>query len=90
MKAGGAEPHGAASAKKKMEQCPEFERLQSEVREILQKLTELTTDQLHAFQTNDRARFARLDKELEHTVGEKERAIGAMAQHASEHGCQLV
>jgi hypothetical protein len=82
-------PH-AAPEKTKMEQCAEFERLQSEVRKILHKLTELTTAQLNAFQAGDRAGFARLDKELENTVGEKERAIGAMAQHAGEHGCQLV
>jgi hypothetical protein len=30
----------------------------------------------------------RLDKELELLLGEKERRIGAMHQHAEEHKCQ--
>jgi hypothetical protein len=32
--------------------------------------------------------FMKIDKELENTVGEKERAIGALRQHAEEQGCQ--
>ena len=31
----------------------------------------------------------RLDKQLELTVGLKERSIGALRQHEKEHGCQF-
>ncbi len=32
----------------------------------------------------------RLDKDLENAVGLKEWAIGAMREHAREHGCQPI
>jgi hypothetical protein len=70
--------------------CAEYARLQSEVSSILQHLSDLATAQLEAFYANDPATFAKLDKQLEITVGEKERAIGAMREHAKDHGCQLV
>lgn len=68
--------------------CKDYERLQNEVEKILQKLTELTTRQLEAFQQQDQSTFTNIDKELENTMGEKERSIGAARQHAKEHGCQ--
>jgi hypothetical protein len=33
--------------------------------------------------------FMRFDKELELLLGEKERRVGAMQQHAAEHRCHL-
>jgi hypothetical protein len=68
--------------------CPEYVKLESEVESVLQKLTEITSAQLAAFQENDPVRVFRLDKELELTIGEKERALGALRQHVKEHGCQ--
>jgi hypothetical protein len=68
--------------------CGEFERLQKSVRDVLSKLTALTTDQLAAFERNDKELFTRLDKELEMTVGEKERCIGSLRQHVRDHKCQ--
>lgn len=73
-----------------MSQCPEYDRLQKEVEEHLQKITDLTTAQLHAFQENEQSKFMRLDKKLENAMGEKERRIGAARQHAKEHGCQHI
>lgn len=70
------------------ERCAEYAGLQSEVSSILQRVSELTTEQLDAFQSNDQARFVTLDHELETAIGEKERTIGAMRQHVREHGCQ--
>jgi hypothetical protein len=70
--------------------CAEYKQLQKEVETHLTKITELTTSQLRAFQLNDQITFARLDKELENAMGEKERRIGAARQHAKEHGCQGV
>jgi hypothetical protein len=67
--------------------CPQADRLQIEVQTILQKLTELTTAKLLALQQRDNAWFMRLDRELEVTVGERERLIGSLREHVREHGC---
>ncbi len=56
------------------EKCPEYVRLQAEVEAVLEKLTQLTSFQLNAFRASDQAEFMRADKELELTVGIKERA----------------
>jgi hypothetical protein len=71
-----------------MAKCPEYVRLQAEVLDVLEKLTKLTQGQLDAFRRHDQATVMRLDKELETTVGLKERRLGAMRQHAREHKCQ--
>lgn len=70
------------------EQCPEHEQLQGAVLEMLQKIAAIVTEQLRALQENDRTRFRALDKALEQAVGEKERRIGAMQQHETDHRCQ--
>lgn len=70
------------------ERCVVYARLQSEVSTILRVITELTSAQLEAFQIQDQALFMRLDKKLENAMGAKERAVGAMREHAKEHGCQ--
>ena len=68
-----------------MSTCKECERLRGEVQDVLARLTHLTTAQLNAFRSDDHATFMQLDKELENAVGLKERTIGAMRQHKSEH-----
>jgi hypothetical protein len=45
----------------------------------------LITAQLNAFRSNEHAAFMSLDKEVELTMGKKERAIGALRQHKGEH-----
>ena len=67
--------------------CPEYIRLQSEASSVLKRLAELTQSQLEAFQEDNHELFMHLDKELELTVGHKERTIGALRQHISEHRC---
>ena len=42
---------------------------------------------LDAFRANDRNSFTRLDKDLETSVGRKERIVGAIRQHVKEHQC---
>ncbi len=69
------------------EKCMEYARLEKEVTDILQKLKELATHQLEAFHANRHGSFMKLDKELENVLGEKERRVGALRQHAAEHGC---
>jgi hypothetical protein len=43
---------------------------------------------LELFRSGDSEKYVHLDKELELTVGEKERAVGALRQHLREHKCQ--
>ena len=70
-----------------VDQCPEYANLQHELQLTLQTLSDLTKAMLDAFRGNDRNAFARLDKELETTVGRKERVIGALRQHIKDHKC---
>jgi len=51
------------------ERCPEYAQLQAAVLAILEKITGITTAQLHAFQERDHMRFTALDKALELAVG---------------------
>jgi hypothetical protein len=60
----------------------------SQVDEILQKMVETVTLQLEIFRSKKLGGFMRVDQELELLVGEKERRIGALRQHAHEHNCR--
>lgn len=71
-----------------MNRCPQYEKLTSQVDEMLQKLAETTSLQLEIFRSKKPGEFMRVDKELELLVGEKERRIGALRQHVDEHQCQ--
>jgi len=67
--------------------CPEYDRLHAEVENILGNLAQVATLLLELFRSKDVNGVHRLDKELELTVGEKERSIGALRQHIKEHNC---
>lgn len=67
--------------------CPQREALQHDANTVLQKIIDLTRLQIDALSINDQARLLALDKQLEKKFGEKERAFGALRQHAKEHGC---
>jgi hypothetical protein len=67
--------------------CPEYDRLRAEVENVLGNLAQVTTSLLELFRAKDLNAVQRLDKELELTVGEKERALGALRQHVREHKC---
>lgn len=67
--------------------CPEYVRLRSEVENVLGNLAQVVTLQLELFRAEDMTDWARLDKQLELTVGEKERCIGALRQHIRGHKC---
>lgn len=71
-----------------MSRCPEYDRLASVVDQILKGLSEKTTLHLELFRSRQHGKFMRLDKELELLIGEKERAIGSLRQHALDHKCQ--
>jgi hypothetical protein len=70
-----------------MTECQEYERLRAHVETVLAKLAQVSTVLLELFRSQDLAGVHRLDKELELTVGEKERSIGALRQHVHEHNC---
>jgi hypothetical protein len=71
-----------------MPDCPEYVRLRAEVENVLGNLAQVTMLLLELFRSNDEDKYIHLDKELELTVGEKERAVGALRQHLKEHQCQ--
>jgi hypothetical protein len=68
--------------------CTEYDRLASTIDQILKDLSQKTSLHLELFRSKQHEKFMRLDKELELLVGEKERAIGSLRQHAKDHGCQ--
>jgi len=70
-----------------MDKCPEYDRLHAEVESVLGNLAQVTTLLLELFRSKDLEGVHRLDKQLELTVGEKERSIGALRQHVKEHKC---
>ncbi len=70
-----------------MSHCEKYDQLAENVERCLDQIAHTTTEQLQAFRSNDHARLMRLDKELELTMGSKERAIGALREHMKEHGC---
>ena len=78
----------ATATKIKMAACAEQSRLRSEVENVLGNLAQVTTLLLELFRSGDSEKYLHLDKELELTVGEKERAVGALRQHIKEHKCQ--
>ena len=71
------------------QQCKRCAELFGQVAAVLDELTLLTRDQSEAFKAGDMNRFTGLDKELENTVGRKERCIGALREHRREHGLSL-
>jgi hypothetical protein len=70
-----------------MPRCPELVRLQAAVENVLGNLAQVTTLQLEIFRTGKLEDWKRVDEQLELTVGEKERCIGALRQHIREHNC---
>jgi hypothetical protein len=68
--------------------CPEYERLDSHVEDVLGNLAQLATLELDRFQAGDYPTCRRLEQALENTFVEKERAMGAIEQHLLEHKCQ--
>jgi len=68
--------------------CEERDRLFAEAENVLGNLAQVSTLLLEIFRSKDLTAVNRLDRELELTVGEKERCLGALRQHMKEHGCE--
>ena len=67
--------------------CKIRERLENVVQLHLRELASLATEEVEIVSTGDRARILEVDKRIENLIGEKERALGALNEHRSEHGC---
>jgi len=70
-----------------MAKCAEYDRLHAEVENALANLAQTSTLLLELFRSKDLEGVHRLDKQLELTVGQKERCLGALRQHVREHNC---
>jgi hypothetical protein len=57
------------------------------VRGILRKLATLAAQEADLVASGDEPKMDAVDQEIENVLGEKERAIGALKQHRTEHGC---
>jgi hypothetical protein len=82
-----AQPESRFRQRNGMPKCPEYERITAEVENVLGNLAQVTTLLLDLFRSRDLEGVHRLDKQLELTVGAKERCLGALSQHIKEHKC---
>ena len=71
-----------------MSACAKYDKLASELEEVLKELVEKATLQLEIFRSKKPGEFMRVDKQLELLLGEKERRVGALGEHVAEHTCQ--
>jgi hypothetical protein len=70
-----------------MDACEEKERLTQAAMATLRAIVDVTQRLIEANHSHNGCEVARLDKELELAVGEKERSFGALHQHEREHDC---
>ena len=66
--------------------CPERERLAGAVSDALRRIIEIALRQHMAVKTSTFEAQA-IDQEFAEAVREKERRLGALAEHEREHGC---
>jgi hypothetical protein len=76
-----------SATKVMMSSCAEYDRLHGDVESVLGNLAQVITLLLEMFRSKELGAVHRLDKQLELSVGEKERCIGALRQHVREHKC---
>jgi len=67
--------------------CQRQQELLAEVQRILLKLSELARAESKAMESRSENAWLEIDKQIELTIGEKERSMGALKQHRDEHGC---
>lgn len=70
-----------------LQKCAVQKELIENIDHVLARIVQLTTRQRELFQLPERQISMEVDRDLENTVGEKERLFGALRQHRSEHGC---
>lgn len=67
--------------------CAELEDLMARVQATLASLADLANEEREAIRSASHDRADAIDKLIETTIGDKERAIGAYKQHLKDHGC---
>ncbi len=67
--------------------CPERHKLATDVQECLMRIAQLAHATADAIATGNQQLALELDKEAETEIGRKQRALGALRQHRSDHGC---
>ena len=67
--------------------CRRQQELIAETQHHLIRLSELARMQSEALQTGSENVVLELDRQVENALGEKERALGALREHRSQHGC---
>ena len=67
------------------EECETCRDLFEQVEKHLLHISEITREQASALVRRNLTYVDHLDKELEHAIGAKERSLGALKQHWSEH-----
>jgi len=67
--------------------CLRQQELMEEVRRRLAHLAELAHAESEALKNHHHNLWKEIDQQIELTIGEKERCIGALNEHRKEHGC---
>jgi|SRR6185437_16903119 len=67
--------------------CLRQQELMEEVRRRLARLAELAHAEAEALKSRHHNLWKEIDQQIELTIGEKERCIGALNEHRKEHGC---
>jgi hypothetical protein len=67
--------------------CKTRQRLEDLAQHHLRELAALAHEEAEILKTGDEERILAIDKRIEHTLGQKERVIGALQEHRGEHGC---
>ena len=66
--------------------CLRQQELIGEVQKYLIELSRLAREEAEVVKYKD-GRWLEIDKKIEQTLGDKERAIGALREHRETHGC---
>jgi hypothetical protein len=69
------------------EKCAGRVELETRIKDLLRNLAALAAQEADLVSSEDEPRMDAVDQEIETVLGEKERSIGALKQHRSEHGC---
>ena len=69
------------------DRCQVRQQLENLAQFFLTELAKLSHEEANAIKTGDVDLILRLDQRIEHMIGEKERAMGALNGHRAEHGC---
>jgi hypothetical protein len=67
--------------------CLRQQELMSEVQRHLHRIAELARAETNAIKNQESNLWKELDQQIELEIGEKERSIGSLNEHRSQHGC---